>query len=132
MVSNQFIKCKKLSKLILKRIFVYRGNNNIDTNIFTTKFNYNTFYLNGRKVLRIINRKLKICNSRRCYLNLGKLGTSKLNTSLVTKLLLIPNLNYLTFYEDYLEREIIKELFIDKNTLRNFNRTELIRYYLKS
>ena len=130
MVNNQFRKCKKLSKLILKRIFEYRGNNKIDTDIFTTKFNYNTFYYNGRKVLRIINRKLKICDSRICYLNLGKLGTSKLNTSLVTKLLLTPNLNYMTFYEDYLEREIIKELFIDKNILRNFNRTELIRYYL--
>ena len=130
---NEYIKCKKLSKLILKRIFVYRGNNNIDTDIFTTKFNYNalSLYQDTRKELRILNRKLKVCDSRICYLYIGKLGISKLNTSLVTKLLLTPRQNYLSFYEDYLEMEIIKELYIDKNTLRNFNRTELIRFYLK-
>lgn len=125
---NEYIKCKKLSKLILKRIFVYRGNNNTDTDIFTIKFNYLCM---SRPVLRILNRKLKICDSRICYLYIGKLGISKLNTSLVTKLLLTPRQNYLSFYEDYLEMEIIKELYIDKNTLRNFNRTELIRFYLK-
>ena len=135
MVCNKYTNCKKMAKLILKRIFIYRGINNIDKTIFNVKFNYKSIYYNqntntNRVNLRIINRKLKICNTRKCYLNLIK--PFKLNTSLITKLLLTPRLNYLTFYEDYLENEISKELFINKNILINFNRTELIRFYLKN
>lgn len=125
-VSSKFIQnlnykeSKKLNLLVLKKIFFTRMKNDMDANIFLLNF------IHGNKRKFIISRKLDICNKRNSYLITNK------NISLISKLLIFPSSNYLTFSESFLEKEISNELGINYNNLCNkkYHRNDLLNIYL--
>ena len=130
-VSDKFIKSfiynksKNLNKLLLRRIFFTRMKNDINSNIFTLKFCYG----NNRKYT--ISRKLNVCKSRRqCLLSTSY--TKGKTISLISKLLIIPSCNYLTFSDSFLEKEITQELGLNYDDICNLNlhRIDLIKLYL--
>tara|TARA_B100000767_G_scaffold127261_1_gene121229 strand:- start:15331 stop:15924 length:594 start_codon:yes stop_codon:yes gene_type:complete len=130
-VSDKFIKSfiydksKNLNKLLLRRIFFTRMKNDINSNIFTLKFCY------GNNKRYTMSRKLGICKTRYKYL-LKPERAEKKKISLITKLLIIPSCNFLTFSESFLEKEITQELGLDYNyiCIQKLHRTDLIKLYL--
>ena len=123
-------KSSKINKFILRELFNYRRLNNISTNIFNIKLYYKNLKLSRKPISKIINKKLSICESRKCYLNTPK--PYKFKLSLITKMLLNTNLNYLIFSAESLEREISDELNIDKSVMYNLSKNSMISYYIKN
>lgn len=118
--SNEFSTSKKAKQLILKRIFEYRCNNNMDNKIFTICFKY-------KNRVRIINKSFSILKSRKFYLT-----TRTIPLPLITKFILYPDDIHIWFSLSYLQREINKELGIKIESSDFLNKYDLIKIYLKS
>ena len=125
---NLYNKSRDVSNLILKRIFEARKQNNMDTSIFNIKFNNKletTHFF-----IKTINRKLKICDTRRMYLLSSSIRTGH-QCSLISKLLINNRLTYV-FSDTYLEKQISNELNLNYDNIRrkNLHRYDLINIYL--
>ena len=118
--SNEFSTSKKAKQLILKRIFEYRSNNNMNNKIFTIRFQY-------KNRERIINKSFSILKPRKFYLT-----TRTIPTPLITKFILYPDDIHIWFSTSYLQREINKELGINIKSSVFLNKDDLIKIYLKS
>ena len=120
--SNDFSTSKKVKLLILKRVFEYRSKNNMDSKIFTIRFQY-------KNRVRNINKSFSILKSRKFYLT-----TRTIPTTLITKFLLFPDDIHIWLSTSYLQKEINKELGININIESSvfLNKDYLIKMYLKS
>ena len=115
---EEYRSSKKIKLLILKRIFQYRLENNMDTKIFNFRCQHKHHY-------RCIYRTLPILKPRKIYL-LKKNRAS----SLITKLLLYPNNINIGFSSQFLQIQIENELNIKIDHL--YYPFELIKLYMKS